>query len=178
MRVMKYLNGTRSEYLTLSVDDLRVVKWYVDASFAVHPDFKSHTGAVMMLGKGAMQSIARKQKMNVRSSTEGELVAVDDAATMILWTKLFLEAQGYEVEKNIVYQDNKSANLLETNGKKSLGKQTRALNIRYFFITDQVEKRNAQIEHCGTDNMVGDFLQSHCKARSSRDLGTIFSVAK
>jgi hypothetical protein len=67
----------------------------VDASFAVHPDFKSLTGAVMMLGKGAMQSIARKQKMNVRSSTEGELVAVDNAATMILWMKLFLEVQGF-----------------------------------------------------------------------------------
>jgi hypothetical protein len=70
-----------------------VVKWYVDASFAVHPDFKSHTGAMMTLGKGVMQSIARKQKMNVRSSMEGKLVAVDGAATMILWTKLFLEAQ-------------------------------------------------------------------------------------
>jgi hypothetical protein len=66
MRVMKYLNATRSEYLTLSADDLRVVKWYVDASFAVHPDFKSHTGAVMMLGKGAMQSITRKPKMNAK----------------------------------------------------------------------------------------------------------------
>jgi hypothetical protein len=130
----------------------------VDTSFAVHPDFKTHTSAVMMLGKGAMQSIARKQKMNVRSSTEGELVAVDNAATMILWTKLFLEAQGYEVEKNIVYQDNKSVILLETNGKKSSGKRTRALNICYFFITDQVEKGNAQIEHCGTDNMVGEFF--------------------
>jgi hypothetical protein len=96
--------------------------------------------------------------MNVRSSTEGELVAVDDAATMIWWTKLFLEAQGYEVEKNIVYQDNKSAIFLETNGKKSSGKQTHALNIRYFFIADQVEKGNAQIEHCGTNNMVGDFF--------------------
>jgi hypothetical protein len=158
MRVMKYLNGTRNEYLTLSADDLRVVKWYVDASFAVHPDFKSHTGTVMTLGKGAMQSIARKQKMNVRSSTEGELVAVDNAATMILWTKLFLEAQGHDVEKNIVYQDNKSAILLETNGKKSSGKRTCTLNIRYFFITDQVEKGNAQIEHCGTDNIVGDFF--------------------
>jgi hypothetical protein len=52
MRVMKYLNGTRSEYL--STDDLRMVKWYVAASFAVHPDFKSHTGAVMMLSKGAI----------------------------------------------------------------------------------------------------------------------------
>jgi hypothetical protein len=24
---------------------------------------------------------------------------------MILWTKLFLEEQGYEIEKNILYQD-------------------------------------------------------------------------
>jgi hypothetical protein len=65
-----------------------------------------------------------------------------------------LEAQGYDMEKNIVYQ----GNLLETNGKKSSGKRTRALNIRYFFITDQVEKGNVQIEHCGTNNMVGDFF--------------------
>jgi hypothetical protein len=120
-----------------------------------------------------MQSIARKQKLNVRSSTEGELVAVDNAATMILWTKLFLEAQGYDVEKNIVYQDNKSAILLETNGNKSSGKQTRALNIRYFFITDQVEKGNTQIEHCGTNDMIGDFLQRLCKAKSSKDFRTI-----
>jgi hypothetical protein len=173
MRVMKYLNGTKEENLTLSADGLRVVKWYVDTSFAVHPDFKSHTGAMMTLGKGAMQSITRKQKRNVQSSTEGKLVAVDNAATMILWTKLFLEAQGYDVDKNIVYQDNKSAILLETNGKKSSGKQTRALNICYFFITTQVEKGNAQIEHCRTNNMAGDFLQSLCKARSSKDFGTI-----
>jgi hypothetical protein len=112
--------------------------------------------------------------MNVRSRTEGKLVAVDNAATMILcWTKLFLEAQGYDKDKNIVYQDNKSAILLETNDKKSLGKQTRTLNIRYFFITNQVEKANAQIEHCGTNNMAGDFFQSLCKARSSNDFGTI-----
>jgi hypothetical protein len=115
MRVMKYLNSTREENLTLSADNLRVVKWYVDASFAVHPDFKSHTSAMMTLGKVGMQSIARKQKMNMRRSTEGKLVAVDDAATMIPWTKLFLEAQGYNMAKNIVYQDNKSAILLETN---------------------------------------------------------------
>jgi transposase len=55
MRVMKYLNSTREEEnLTLSADDLQVVKWYVDASFVVHPGFKSHTSTVLMLGKGAM----------------------------------------------------------------------------------------------------------------------------
>jgi hypothetical protein len=103
--------------------------------------------------------LQESKKKNLQSSTEGKLVAVDDAATMILWTKLFLEAQGYNVDKNIVYQDNKSTILLETKGKKSSGKQTRALNIHCFFVTDQVEKGNAQIKHCGTNNMVGDFFK-------------------
>jgi hypothetical protein len=33
------------------------IKWYVDVSFAVHPDMQSHTGATMTLGKGAVYSI-------------------------------------------------------------------------------------------------------------------------
>jgi hypothetical protein len=77
---------------------------------------------------------------------------------MILWTELFLEEQGCGINSNILYQDSKSASLLETNGKKSSGKRTLALNIRYFFLTDQVEKGNVTIAYCGpTDDMVGDF---------------------
>jgi hypothetical protein len=56
-----------------------------------------------------------------------------------------------------IVQDKKSAILLETNGKKSSGKRTRALNICYFFLTDQVEKGNVTIVYCPTDDMVGDF---------------------
>jgi hypothetical protein len=76
---------------------------------------------------------------------------------MILWTKLFLEEQGYNINSNIFYQDNKSAILSEKNGKKSSGKRTQALKTRYFFLTDQVEKGNVTIVHCLTDDMVGDF---------------------
>ena len=64
-----------------------------------------------------------------RSTCEAELVGADDASTKILWTKYFLEAQGYEVRENILYQDNKSTILLLKNGKASSGKQTRAINI-------------------------------------------------
>ena len=86
----------------------------------------------MTFGDGAIQSVSRKQKLNTRSSTEAELVAADNLATMILWTKLFWEDQGYHVEKNILFQDNKSAILLETNGKKSsVGKKN--LKIRVFW---------------------------------------------
>ena len=98
VRLMKYLNGTKDKILTLSVDNLRCIKWYVDAAFAVHTDYKSHTGGTMTFGQGAVQTISRKQKLNTRSSTEAELVAADDVSVMILWTKLFLEEQGYTVD--------------------------------------------------------------------------------
>ena len=158
IRLMKYLNGTKDDKLILSADNLHTIKWYVDASFAVHPDFKSHTGAVMTFGHGAPISMSKKQKLNTRSSTEAELVGADDATTMILWTKLFMEAQGYEVKRNILYQDNKSTILLEQNGKRSSSKRTRAINIRYFFLTDQVEKGNLGIEYCPTTEMIGDYM--------------------
>jgi hypothetical protein len=158
IRMLQYIKGSVNDVLRLSADDLHVVKWYVDASFAVHPDFKSHTGASMTYGRGAPITMSRKQKLNTRSSTEAELVGADDAINMILWTKLFLEEQGYAVQQNILFQDNKSAILLEKNGKRSSSKRTRALNIRYFFITDQVEKGNICIEYCPTGEMTADFM--------------------
>ena len=90
--------------------------------------------------------------MNTRSSTTAELVAADNVATMILWTKLFLEEQGYKVDSNILYQDNKSTILLEKNGKQSSSQRTRALNICYFFITNQSKRGNVEIEYCPTKN--------------------------
>src|SRR5210317_1889419 len=158
IRLMRYINSTKGKHLTLSADDLRVIKWYIDASFAVHPDFKSHTGATMTMGGGVMQTLTRKQKLNSRSSTEAELIGVDDAITQVLWTKLFMEAQGYPIEKNILYQDNKSSILLETNGRSSAGKRSRAINIRYFFVTDQVELGNVSVVYMPTDEMWADFM--------------------
>ena len=140
VRYMQFVKRTWQEILTLSADDLNIVKWFVDASFAVHPDFKSHTGAVMTMGEGAIQTVCSKQKLNTRSSTEAELVGGDDSITKILWTHLFIKAQGYKIKKNILYQDNKSTILLIKNGRKSAEKRSRAINIRYFFIADQQEK--------------------------------------
>ena len=79
------------------------------------------------MGRGAIITGSQKQKLNTRSSTEAEPVGVDDFIAKMLSTKLLLEEQGHEITKNVLHQDNKSAILLETNGKKSSGKRTRAL---------------------------------------------------
>ena len=67
------------------------------------------------MGTGYPISTSTKQKLNTKSSTETEVVGVDDLMPSVLWTRLFLKAQDYEVNKSIVFQDNKSAILLEKN---------------------------------------------------------------
>ena len=131
-RLMVFLQSTKDECLKLTMDDTGVARWYVDAAYAVHPDMKSHTGAFMTMGRGAFISSSNKQKINTRSSTEAELIGVDDVISTIVWTKLFLMDQGIDIKTHIVFQDNHSAIQLEENGLMSSGRRTRHLNIKYF----------------------------------------------
>lgn len=158
-RVVGYLKGTIHLKLRLScLDGVPIIKWWVDASYGIHYDMKSHTGAGLSLGTGVITSKSAKQKLNTTSSTECELVAASDMSGQILWTYYFLLAQGFEIIENIVYQDNKSAILMEKNGRLSSGQRTRHIKIRYFFIKDLVEKGEMQVVYCPTDDMVGDFF--------------------
>jgi hypothetical protein len=157
-RAMQYLRGSIDLVLTLEADDLHLLKWWIDASYAVHPDMKSHTGGTLSLGKGSVYSASRKQKLNTKSSTEAELVGVDDVMAQVLWTRYFLEAQGYDIRDNMVYQDNQSAMLLEKNGRGSSSKRTRHLNVRYFFVTDRIKSKEVKVEYCPTGDMIGDFF--------------------
>jgi hypothetical protein len=113
-QVMQYHRATRDMPLTLEASTgINIIKWWVDASFAVHPDMLSHMGAMMTLGSRAIYAMLRQQRLNVTSSTEGELEVVADAMAQIIWTRYFLEAQGYPVDDSVLYQDNQSAMLLK-----------------------------------------------------------------
>jgi hypothetical protein len=48
---------------------------------------KIQTGAIFTLGKGVIIADALKQKINTRSSTEAELVGVDNEVSKVLWSK-------------------------------------------------------------------------------------------
>jgi len=157
-RVMRYLRATIDMPLTLEANNLQVIKWWVDASFAVHHDLKSHTGGAMSLGKGVIYGKSTRQKLNTTSSTEAELVGVSDVMPQVLWTRYFLEAQGYPVQESVIYQDNQSAMLLEKNGRGSSSKRTRHVNIRYFFVTDRIASKEVRVEYCPTGDMIADFF--------------------
>jgi hypothetical protein len=140
----------------LGRENLNVVKWWVDASYGVHLDMRSHTGQAMSMGTGAVYSTSKKQKLNTKSSTEAELVGIDNVLPEALWTKYFIEAQDYGVS-TILNQDKQSTIKLSENGKASSGKGTRDINIRYFFITDRIARKEVGIQYCLTKEMVADY---------------------
>ena len=51
-----------------------------------------------------------------------------------------------------------SAMLLENNGRKSSTKRTKHIELRYFFIHDQIKQDKVLIEHCPTLKMRADFF--------------------
>ena len=89
---------------------------------------------------------------------EAKLIAGDNIANTIIWANYFLEAQGYKNNGTVLYQDNKSCMLLHQNGKSSSSKRTRHLNIRYYFLADQIENGELTVEYCPTDDMIADYL--------------------
>jgi hypothetical protein len=127
--LMEYLRVDRLLPLILSTNGSGVLMWYVDASFAVHPNMRSHTGGGLTMSRGFPIVSSTKQKLNTRSSTESELVGVDDMMPIIVWSCYFLMAQGYGVTQNLLLQDNKSSMLLEKNGKASSSKRTQHIDI-------------------------------------------------
>ena len=61
-----------------------IIKWWIDASYGVHDNMRSHTGTTMSLGRGSIYSRSVKQKLNTKSSTEADLVGASDDASQIL----------------------------------------------------------------------------------------------
>ncbi len=157
VRVLGYLKGTIDHDLMITCTDLATLTWYTDGSHAIHDDMKGQSRAVLMIGDSAIMLRSNKQKINTRSSTEAEWIAVDDALPMVQWARNFMQDQRYDLNM-VIKEDNKSTMLLMKNGRLSAGKRTKHLDIRYFYVKDLIERGIVSIEHCNTEDMIADFF--------------------
>ena len=128
----------------------------MNASYGVHWDSKGHIGAIMSMEKGAIVNICRTYNLNVGRSTESELASITDVLGMMMWSKYFMEAQGYTTENNTLYQDSTSTIILAKNGRMLAGKASRHIKYRFFLITDKVAQEDLTIKHRGTKLMWAD----------------------
>jgi hypothetical protein len=173
VRVLKYLNGTKDLALYLSGKDGVITSCSIDTAFAVHPDFKSHSGLFITLGKGTVSAKSNKQKVLTKSTAEAELVGTSDGISHVIWFKNFMKMQGYDDGKpTIVYQDNKSTILMAEKGR-STSSRTRHMSIKYFFIKDRIESGEIALKYMSTEDMVADYFSKPLQGALFRKLRAI-----
>jgi hypothetical protein len=156
-RVLRYLNGTKEFGMVLESDKDVHLLVYVDASYGVHADGKSHTGVTISLGRGTVHVRSSKQKIVTKSSTEAELVGLTDSLGQSIWTRDFLGGQGYTMGPADVFQDNLSTMALAAKGR-STSDRTRHIHVRYFFVKDRVDSGEVCIKYMPTKLMLADIL--------------------
>jgi hypothetical protein len=158
-RVLCYLNAEPELGLTLRADDLTRLVCYIDASYGVHMDFKSHTGGTTSFGRGCggFHAKSTKQKLMSKSSTEAELIGHSDYATHAIAARDFMIGQGYAMKPLEIRQDNMSTIALVNKGYPASG-HSRHINIRYFFLKDLKDRGEIVLTYTPTQDMVADIL--------------------
>ena len=141
-RLLQYIYGTLKIKRVISLDLYRKMNIFIDASHACHKNMRGQTGGCISIGKGVLHTRLSKQTLNSKSSTETKLIGSSDYLPYALWYIYFFRSQGYEKKYQILYQDNESTIKLLRNGKQSKGKQTRHIDIRYFWILDRLKHSN------------------------------------
>ena len=148
-----------NDYSKLENVELRLMMYsFVDSSYAVHDNMRSHTGGLVSFGIGAAHTRSTTSKINVKSATESELVSASEYLPYTLWFKHFMEEQGYKIKDNVLYQDNKSAILMEINGRNSCTGNSRHINIRYFWMKDRIDNKEVRVEYLPTHIMLADYF--------------------
>lgn len=170
LRALQYLARTSQLDLTLGYAGTPTISVYIDASFGVHQDRKSHTGVFVTLGTGALYTKSTTQRINTTSSCEAELVAISKGLQQSLWARSFMAHQGFTMPPLIVYQDNQSTVKLLQRGRPA-AEQTRHIEIGYFWLSDLILRGIITITYCPTHIMVADFFTKPLQ-------GTLFSTMR
>jgi len=158
-RVLAYVVGTRNIGLRLySHEGVKLIAT-IDASYACQPDFKSHSGCTLHIGKdsASLITISKKQKITADSSTSAEFIATHLIAKEIMWARNLLKSLGYpQEEPTVLFEDNMSTIAMIKN--ISNGKKTKHIEVRYNLIRELVEKMVIKMQHLSTKDMTSDML--------------------
>ncbi len=64
---------------------------------------RGHTGGGLTMGRGFQIVNSTERKLNTCSLMESKLVGVNDMMALILWTRYFMDGQGYKVRDNVIF---------------------------------------------------------------------------
>ena len=158
LRVLRYLRGTIDYGILIQCTDLSA-HGSSDASYNIHSDGKGHTGYVV--GIGPNNSIVHvksvKQKLTAQSSTDAELIALNECTKMVIHIRqLLTEMRIPPRTESVIEQDNQSAILLVE--ERGSSKRSKYLLPKIGYIREQVQLGKIRVNYVPTDCIRSDCL--------------------
>ena len=116
MQLICFVKSTLNDKRTIGADSLHQMLTMVDLAHIVHKDMQGHTGGLITLGTGVVDTKLTKQKMNTHSSTKTEHVGTSEYLPKNIYFVTLMRELGYELN-NYIAKDNKSEIKLLKNGR-------------------------------------------------------------
>jgi len=158
-RIINYVINTKDYGLTFRGKGGVVLSVYVDASYAIHDDRKSHFGTCMFIGdfSASVATKSRKAKCMAISSTEAEYLALCEGAKLVAWARQLLSELGYpQPGPTVVYEDNQATIKMVNNGNDK--GRTKHIDVRFHYIREMIEQGQIKMEYKRTEDMIADIL--------------------
>jgi hypothetical protein len=156
-RLLGYILHTKDLKLTFAPTSMTLY-CFADASYAIHPDAKSHMGITMQIGErnAPFHNKSGIIKAVCRSSTEAEIAALNELISDVLHTRDLLEELGHKQPTTTVYEDNTAAIQLLEGPITNYQTRSKHIKVRYAFFKQQLDLAHVSFTHCPTDKMLAD----------------------
>lgn len=157
-QILRYVSGTTSYGLRYKRGGSHKIIGYSDSSHNTDTDDgKSTTGHIFYFGETPISWCSQKQNTVALSSCEAEFMAATSAACQAIWLRsLYGEIIGGEMQKILIWVDNKSAIALMKN--PVFHGRSKHIDTRYHFIRECVENELVEIEYVSGDKQRADIL--------------------
>jgi hypothetical protein len=181
--LLRYVAGTIDFCLLYKLDPHvpNLFRTFSDADLAGNVDTgRSTTGYVVKMGTGAVSWSSKLQSIVALSTTEAEFVAAVSAGQESIWMSQFLAELGYNTSGTTpLLMDNQSAIQVARNPEHHGRMQH--LDLRYFWLCDEVVKGHLAPRYIPTAEMAADILTkvlTRVKVKTAREQLGLFPIPK
>jgi hypothetical protein len=174
MRILNYLAGTKKRTLFFKANVPLTLAIFADAAHMVHRDAKGHGGIIGTLGSAPIFTKSFKFKLVTRSSTESEMVCLEESVTFALWILVLLRDFDQLQLPVTIYQDNLSTIGIVMNGGSF--NRSKHMIAKYGFVKQYVDMGKIQLVHCRTQVMVADMLTKPLSGSDLKKLSNLICV--
>ena len=157
-RIFHYLKGTQHYGLLYKKGNSDNCSGFSDADWGGDlDDRKSTSGYVFQIGETAISWRNKKQTCVALSTAEAEYVALSSTAQESLWLQQLLADLTKEPTKSmVIYEDNQLAIIMAKDPQ--FHGRSKHIDIKYYFIREQVTNRSLELKYCKSANMVADIM--------------------